>query len=341
MMASASDHAASAALAFETAARAAGEVREHAFRLAGRNVRMRFAGTALQPLLTEAFRHLPAADEADVDLTICCWDDATTGITTPEPPISGDGTGIDFVPGPVSMAWEPGHGNLAVYDAVRRTAFQRYRAAASLPSWERAGPLRRVLHWWAADRSLQLVHAAAIGTLRGGVLLVGRGGSGKSTTALAAIGSELQYAADDYCLLSCEREPTVHSLYDTGKADPASVARLPRLRAAFAASSTHGEGKTVIFVSPEFASSQIISFPLRAIVLPRLGEDRCRLDRISASVALRAVAPSTMFQLPGHQVQTLARLAAVVRRLPCWTLALGPDPAAAIPLIAQAAEGRS
>ena len=88
-----------------------------------------------------------------------------------------------------------------------------------------------------------MVHAAAVGDESGGVLLVGRGGSGKSTTALSCLGTQVGYLADDYCLVEMVEGPRVHSLYTSGKANRGSIARLPRLRAAFAASTLWEESK--------------------------------------------------------------------------------------------------
>ena len=44
---------------------------------------------------------------------------------------------------------------------------------------------------------------------------------------------------------------------------------------------------------------------------------------ISPAAALKALAPSTIFQLAGMDHSTLGTLAACVRRVPCYTLRLG------------------
>jgi hypothetical protein len=45
--------------------------------------------------------------------------------------------------------------------------------------------------------------------------VAGKGGSGKSTTALACLDSPLVYASDHYCSLTNEPAPYVYSLYDS------------------------------------------------------------------------------------------------------------------------------
>jgi len=54
---------------------------------------------------------------------------------------------------------------------------------------------------------------------------------------------------------------------------------------------------------------------------------------------MRALAPSTVLQMPGYRAAGLSRLAGVVRDLPAWELTLGPVPAAAADLIAELLDG--
>jgi hypothetical protein len=53
------------------------------------------------------------------------------------------------------------------------------------------------------------------------------------------------------------------------------------------------------------------------------------------------LAPSTILQFPGadHQ-RVLAAVVRIVRRLPCFDFALGPDPAATIPAIEAHLDGQ-
>lgn len=324
--------------AFARAERRTGR-RDRCLRVAARTIALRFAGSRLESVLWPAFAHLACEPAAAPDLTIACWDDASAGVATPEPEGSTDRAGLDFIDGLVRLAWEPSRRSLAAFDPARRLGLLRFPDAAGVEAWERSAPARRILHWWAADRGMQLVHAAAVGTPDGGVLLAGRGGSGKSTTALACVGSSLGYAADDYCIVSFDGAPRAHSLYGTGKADAGSIVRLPLLRHSFAHSQLRIGGKTLIGVAQDFPAAMVNSFPLRAVVVPRLGASSPRLAPLAPVAALRSLAPSTMMQMPGDRAGTLARLAALVRGVACFELALGPDPAEAVPLLAGLSRG--
>jgi hypothetical protein len=308
------------------------------FELAGHVIQLRFAGLELVPLLTPAFAHLACEPVATPALTICLWDDASAGVTTPEPPPASDTVGTQFVDGlDVKLAWEPATGALTAFDQRQRLGLCRYPNVKGVEDLEQAAPARKVIHWWAASLGFQRVHAAAVGTPDGGVLLVGRSGSGKSTTSLSCIGafssvgSGLGFAADDYCLLSFPEHgpPLVHSVYATGKADSDSVGRLPgHLQEAFSATRLCDASKMVLFLAETFPGAVLRSFPLRALVFPHIGDRNTRadLEPMSPMEALRAVAPSTIFQMPGERAAGFSRLSAVVRAVPCHRLQLGPDP---------------
>ena len=260
----------------------------------------------------------------------------------PEPFGEGGRRGLEYVDGPVRIAWEIEERTLQAFDFRRRLALLRAPDVAELATWEQGAPFRRILHWWSAGLGLQLVHSAAVGTEVGGALLIGRGGSGKSTMALACVGSSLGYAADDYCILEFGVCPCVHSIYSSGKADAASIAMLPRLAEAFHSSPIDQQGKAVIFITQHASHTILRSFPLRAIVAPKIvSGSTCNAEVLPPGEALRALAPSTLFQLPGDRTQSFARMSALIRNIPCWRLNIGDDPSAAEPLLEAIIAGRS
>jgi hypothetical protein len=194
--------------------------------------------------------------------------------------------------------------------------------------WEESAPVRLLLDWWGSARDLHLVHAGAVGSEDGAVLLVGPGGSGKSTSCLACIGSSLSYLSDDYCMVSLQPEPVVHSLYATGKADARSRELLAHLE--IEDTPTRVDGKVIIDVADRFPDALALSQTLRAIVVPQVDSTvrSPALVPLPAPHALRALAPSTMFQLPGSPPTKLERLSRLVRLLPAYSLTVGSDVAA-------------
>ena len=316
-----------AAAVFDSAASGSGLV-ERNYRIANRFLRLRFAGPALLPLLTPALAHLELGRVAvDPELIVLAWDSASTG--TARPPLGPQRKPGELIVRPLfrdgrfTAFAQPDERVLNVLDAEHGVAAFWADDAASLPYWEAGAPLRLILNWWLAPHGVQLVHAAALGTAAGGVLLAGPGGSGKSTTALASLRAGLRFAADDYVLMTAD-PPHVYSLYGTAKLD--TVERFPDLAPAVWNSDKLDEEKAIVFVNRRAPEALITNFPLRALLAPRVvnGADSS-VRPIGAAEALRALAPSTLLQLPGGGDVTLATMTAVAERLPCYELKLGSD----------------
>jgi hypothetical protein len=83
----------------------------------------------------------------------------------------------------------------------------------------------------------------------------------------------------------------------------------------------------VIYVTDAAPGIPIGGFPLRAVLVPRVvaAEPQTRVVPASPAAALAALAPSTIFQLHPPQPDGLARMAVLVRKVPCYSLELGSD----------------
>jgi hypothetical protein len=305
-------------------------VQERSFRIGGHQVLLRFAGPGLVPSIAPAFTHLAAAPAGDPELVVDLWESAATGVAPPPRPQADPGSPVGafyfFEDPPARGVFQPGMEALSVVDLGTDRAWYWVADPAALPYWERAAPIRQILHWWMATRNHQQVHGGAVGTPDGGVLLVGKGGSGKSTCSLASLRSELRYAGDDYTMVSVEPRPWVHSLFSSGKVDPANLWRVPHLEPALSNAEHLATEKAVVFVDQHFPDRPIDGFPLRAIVLPRItGGPRTRAVPASRAAALTALAPSTVFQLHTAGSEALQYMAHLVRRVPAYVLELGID----------------
>ena len=271
---------------FQEAERNAGGPLDVFCEMAGYKIRLRFAGPALVPFILPALEHLIAAPCSAPALTICLWDSVSTQTRMPPPP------------------WVP--------DARR------------VPYFESGAPLLTILHWWMGCRQRQLIHAGAVGSAQGGVLLVGKGGSGKSSTCLLCLDSPLLYAGDDYCLITTKSAPHVHSIYSSGKVDAKDIGRFPFLAPALNNADHLDREKALYFLHPHFPGKISAGFPIRAILLPRVtGRRETGLKEISASESLLALAPSTIFQLTGAGHEAFKRLNEMVKQVPSFVIELG------------------
>ncbi len=317
--------------AFEKAAAAAG-TRALTFRIAGRVVRLVFAGDALASFVRDALGSLEISGGSAPDLTVNLWDTSSTGVAPPAAPWTPDDLGPrgeirPFSKGPVFAALSLS-GGLAAFDETSARGFFWVRDASLLTIHERGAPLLALFSWFFRAHGVHLVHAAAVGRGRDALLLAGPGGSGKSTTALLCRASGLEHFADDYALVSGAPRPAVHRLYGTAKLGPSSPA-LPgegdggRLERAGS-----GDGKTLFLLPRTPGGDDASGFALRALVVPRVaGHGETSVSPLPPAEAFRALAPSTVFQLPGAGSASLASLAALVKSIPCFALSLGGDPA--------------
>ncbi|NEP88744.1 MAG: serine kinase [Okeania sp. SIO2C2] len=301
------------------------------YEISGLTVRLCFAGEALISRLTTALAHLEIQAIANPDLTICIWDSTSTNTIMPPPPWQGQhlqkrgevwGLNSDRIH--TSFQW--GANALSLLDYERNLGIYWVNNSELVPYWETGSPLRTILHLWLGKRGIQMVHAGAVGVPSGGVLLVGKGGSGKSTTALSCLDSELLYLSDDYSLITSEPKPTAFSIYATGKKKPDDVDRLPFLKPIISNYEKLGEEKALYFLNEHFPYKIIKHFPLKAILIPRItGKQETTLTKTSVITAISSLVPSTVKQLPGTGQEACKIMTKTAEKLPCYYLNLGTE----------------
>jgi hypothetical protein len=302
---------------------------------------LRFAGDALVEPLTSALAHLATEPTTNPALTICVWDTISTRIKMPllvsmlleivrlrwwvclDPRQEIKGYQSERI----MTTFNPWENILNAIDTKKNIAIYWIKDGSQLPYYEKGSPFRTILNWWMQKHQRQYLHAGAIGFADGGILLVGKGGSGKSTTALACINSELTYASDDYCLLGMEPIPYIYSLYNTGKLKSAEdLQRFPHLVPLITNSDRLDREKVTIFLYQNYPQKIISGFPLRAIFLPKVtGKKETNLKPTTSIEALKAIAPSTIFQLAGSGSETMETLVKLVKLVPCYVLEVGTD----------------
>ena len=299
--------------------------------LADRVNRLRFADDRLLRLV-DAFAHLECEPTDGPDLTIHFWD--SPGVQPPFPPAdvpddAPHGLRIMWQDGRRRACHQPGQQTLSALDLENGQAWFWVQDEAVLPYWEHAAPARMILSWWLHDQGCNLVHGAAVGTEHGGALIVGKGGSGKSTTALLSLLAGLSYASDDYVVVERDRRgegPYVHSAFGSGKLDERQAERFPQLASSIVNPHRAPDEKAVFLVN-RFAPERMTSgFALRTVIVPRItGEPDTRARRGSSIAALASLAPSTIFQIPGSPDAELKAMADLVRSVPNHVLELGTD----------------
>lgn len=223
--------------------------------------------------------------------------------------------------------WEPNKGYAltaddaqgiwSLYDRKAGRALYWVRDLLTLPDWEFGAPLRQILHWRAMDTGCQLAHGAV---LEGGILITGKGGVGKSTTAMGAVLNGRRMVGEDFVLIQPGNPPIAHSIYCTVKLSEHSIRLLPEV-APLVAPGTKGE-KRRLYLDKK---NMLNSVPLEKLMVVKVGQKN-RITPLSRAAALQALAPSTLFLMHTAQKQQLKVLAEIVRLLPCFLLEVNGDP---------------
>jgi hypothetical protein len=316
---------------FQYAGKAAGGHIDRYYIIGGHVIRLCFAGPSLIPFITPAMEHLAAKLCPTPSLTVCLWDSVSTGINMPPSPWTADdylarGEVCGYNNDRYKTAFHLGSCVLSMLDAGQNLAIYWIRDARQIPFYESGSPLRTIMHWFMDNHKLQFVHAASVGTPDGGVLLAGKGGSGKSTTALACISYGLLYAGDDHVLLTMDPVPFAYSLYNTAKLDASCISKFPNLLPAVKNPDRLDTEKALIFLYEHYPDRIVNGFSLKAILLPSItGYVETRLRKVSPAASLAALAPSTIFSLPGAGQDDFKFLAQFVKQLPSYVLELGTD----------------
>jgi hypothetical protein len=209
-------------------------------------------------------------------------------------------------------------GTLWLLDEKHATAVLWIDDEDALPLWEHTSPLRTAARWWSTCQGAAMVHAGAVANAERCLLLVGDSGAGKSTTTMACHGSSLDILGDDFCIVEPAKDdtpPQAHAMYRLAKLDERALDLLPHEREHIVG--TAWRGKKLI----DLAIAEQLARPIVAIC--HVVQDRSKPTHVvpmSRIQALRAVAPSTMFQQRLWERETWNVLAATVRATQCYQL---------------------
>jgi len=276
-----------------------------------------------------ALKHLKSEPQTDSDLTIYILDSASTGIKIPHPPWSHE----DYL----------AHGSIRGYNNCRfHTTYNLVTSMLSMLDSARdlglfwikdvrqmlytdcAAPFRSIFHWWMRDHNLQMLHAASIGDPTGSVLIPGKSGSGKSTTALICMLDGLLYQGDDHVLIDDTTRPSTYSLYNSAKIHSKKLIDFPFLLPMVSNNERLDNEKALFYLYDYHPDRIATCLPIRLILIPEItGLSSTKYYPVTPGKALKALAPSTLFQMSGAGLKDFQAIANMVRKVPCYTIELG------------------
>jgi hypothetical protein len=315
---------------FSEAALSAVDVSQKIFCLGRRSLSVKIPKRHSEKMF-HSLSHLQHEILPDIDFNLLVWDSETTGRQLPsipwahgEPPEKGEI--ISLRNNRFQSNYNLDSMTFSVIDRLERRAVYWRRQMNQIPCQEQAAPLRFILNSWFKSKNVFLIHAAAVAESGKGILLSGKGGSGKSTTALQCLLSGMDYLGDDYVLVDAENPHNVHSIYNAAKMASWTLERYPEVKESIPNPEELWEEKALVFLEDVHPERLVKSARVQALVIPKVTEGEPVIRPIGKAEALLAAGPSTIFQQWGSDEGLFSFLARLVRDLPVFRLETGSDP---------------
>jgi hypothetical protein len=306
-------------------------VKERYIELAGLVIRLVFSGDALMSAFMPALSHLEIPDSNTFLFTFHIWDSDSTNVDPPPPPFKsscytdrGDIWGMNSNRIHTAFHWI--ECSINVMDMHSGTAVYWVKNPKLLPYWCFASPLRTLFHWSMSHYGNQLLHAACVGNNKGGILITGKGGTGKSSTALSCLRHGMYYLADDYLVVSLIPEPRVYSLYSTAKINTDQLSKYKEFNSQIINHNFLYKEKAVIQLWPQYEKYMPKYLPINLFVTPSFSiQSETFLGPISKSSIRNAASFTTLCQLPYKGDKITDFIVQLSNQLPCFNLTLGQN----------------
>jgi hypothetical protein len=315
---------------FGKAELASKDLRQRVLSFSGRRIRIGYSSGILENNLFKAFEHLETVDHyATVTFNIFACDSNVLNSDLPgfvqlEDLSAKEKKILMYNDETIHALYNPDSRVFSLVDTAMGRGWYYLSQAADIPFYEKAAPMRMLLHWWCETAGLVLVHAAAVGWNSKAALLAGRGGTGKSTTATLAVQSGFSFLGDDYVIIENSSVPTVLSAYNSIKFRWEMLDRLPAVETLCV--NNHIDEKGYFYLHDTNPDSLVRKLPLKAVLLPVIeGKRKTDFVRVPSSRGLLGLAASSIFQMPGSGKQTLKRLADIIKDTPVYQMSLGMD----------------
>lgn len=305
----------------------------HDLEMAGLILRLRFAGDRLLPFILPAFSHaiIPESDRQP-DYSVDIWDSDSTGTPLPPAPCHLDdilarGELRGLRSDRHETAYHTHARMLSLVDHEAQTGIVCFGTSRSIPAFEWACPLRGILSWILRRKGIAMIHAAAVGTPDGALLIAGNSGAGKSSTALRCLAGGLHYYGDDLCAVSpLDSHAQVHCVYSSGKTYRRDEPYFPELAACIRDHREEEYEKSIYFFANIMPRIPGNTGMIRGVVVPQQDPSMpLGITRMSIARVLSIVASSTRTLLPDAGTEVNRILSRVFHTTPCFQLNLGND----------------
>lgn len=209
-------------------------------------------------------------------------------------------------------------------DKDKKTILYIIQNSSCISPNEQVAPLRSLFHLWYQESKFFMCHAAGIAFGDQGILLTAKGGSGKSTSSLAAIKHGLNYAGDDFLLVDSE-ECIAYSLYNVAKLELPQFEMFKELKPFIENIESTPKEKGQVFLTKIYPNQICNQFKIKAILIPVFSKGiDTKVFKCSKSDAIKALVPSSIWIMRGSP-SSANKMISFINKLDCFTLSTGTD----------------
>ena len=221
--------------------------------------------------------------------------------------------------GDVLASFDLEHSVLNAFDHLTNKGIFWVSQSSRLPEWEFGAPLRNILTWALFSRGVHIIHSAGIGRNGKGLLLIGQGGSGKSTTTAISLQNGFKTTGDDYCAISSVNPPKIFGIYGLLKLVPHAVGTSKLQNSSGLRKRLDGKAHFNI------ESSMLDSLELKAILFTRVGKSTETLLPLSQQEVLIRFISGTFPQTTFNQIALFQSLSRISQLIKAFELEVGPE----------------
>jgi hypothetical protein len=136
----------------------------------------------------------------------------------------------------------------------------------------------------------------------------------------------LNFLGDDHILIGNANPPIAYALYNSAKLHYDHLCSFPELSSKVRSKPEHENEKAVIYLHQHYPARICEKVEVRKILIPEIINSReSEICSASRSESLRALAPSTLFQLTGSASGDFKSIVKVVKEVPSYKIKLGTD----------------
>ena len=317
------------------------EVQEElSLNLADNNIIIKTAGSTLQSFVCRALLHLPQIDSSVEGLEIMVWDALESNTSLPEPPnelfinANGEESSQNTIDN-YSVVYFQNRNIFNIYDLAANRVIVCIKDRYKLPNYFLAAPFFEVFKIWSQKTGLNILHAGCIANDKHSIIIVGKGGMGKSTTSIQSLIGGLKYLSDDYILVKLGDKPMAYSMFCSGKLHTSHLKNFPTVSRIASSENKEIYDKPLMFLNEIYEENIITQSPIKAIVAPQLNDkEESFFKSLSPFETLKALAPSTIIQLRLSRNSDLKVMADFTKSTKCFKLLLGRNLDGITPVVA-------